>query len=90
MFGLNVYQFQDDLIYHMMVHNKLLLAQKTGSSKSIVFHVVDILRRGVVLLIESLLALMADQFRKAKSILSPFGDVYCYNLDQFKYADSVA
>ena len=73
----------------MMVHNKILLAQKTGSGKSIVFHMVDILRRGVVLLIGPLLALMANQFRKAKSISSPFGDVYCYNLDQFKSTDSV-
>jgi len=72
-----------------MIHNKLLLAQKTGSGKSVVFQLVGILLRGVVLLVGSLLALVADQFRKVRELSSPFRNDFCYNLDQIKSHDQI-
>ena len=79
-----LYKYQVDAVFHIMVHGKLLLGQRTGSGKSTVFHLAGILCRGAVLLIGPLLALMSDQTRKARSLRSPFGAVHTFNLDQIK------
>ena len=76
-------------MFHLMIHNKLLLAQKTGSGKSVMFQLVGVLLRGVVLLVGPLLAQVADQFRKARELSLPFGNVFCYNLDQIKSHDQI-
>ena len=84
-----MYSCQVDAVYHLMIHDKLLLGWKTGTGKSTVFHVSGILCRGVVLMIGPLLALMADQFRKARQLKSPFGSIFCYNLDQIKHSEKI-
>ena len=89
-FGRNLYVSQVEAVYHLMIHSKLLLAMKTGSGKSAVFHLSAILLRGVTLLVGPLLALMADQYRKARELSSPFGKVHCFNLDQIKSSDQVS
>ena len=89
-FGRNMYKVQVDAVYHLLVHGKLLLGQPTGSGKSTVFHLSGILRRGIIILVGPLLALMADQFRKARKLRSPFGKVECFNLDQIKSTTSVS
>ena len=50
-FDRNPYQYQVDAVFHIMVHHKLLLGQRTGTGKSTVFHLSSILLRGAVLLI---------------------------------------
>ena len=84
-----MYGIQVDAVYHLLVHNKLLLAWKTGMGKSTVFHVASVMRRGVILMVWPLLALMTDQFRKARQLKSPFGRIFCYNIDQIKGAQQI-
>jgi len=52
-------------MYHLLVHGKLLLGSRTGSGKSLVFHIADALLWGAIFLVGPLLALMSDQYRKA-------------------------
>jgi len=72
------------LVYEKDSKGKLLVVDRTGGGKSLIFSLSATMVGGVVLIIIPLLALTANQMSKLKEAISDYGAVDVHHLDELQ------